>query len=286
MPAFRLSGCCHSFCLREHKVLRFMDMDNVGKCMNVGGDVYVRSQSLGDGPLVHGAYIQVEDEILTTDGAFAHIEFLDGSKFALSENTQLSVDVFCYRHEQHEDTAHFTIPFGKFVCISGQLSTSIDDFTIQANRTALSLRSARIASRIENTGDDLVTLLPQKTGLVGEVLAHTKAAVASIDRVYQTLRFGSVGADLSMPLTLPSQVVTKTYMGPGLECAFIEPATNEADVIDVFQPFDVLSDQFLERQFVSTHVYPSDIMKEESIQNDLLEDAFSGERFRLRDGER
>ncbi len=261
-------------------------MDNVGKCVNVGGDVSVRSRYLGDGPLVRGAYIQVEDEILTANRAFVHIEFLDCSKFVLSENSRLTVDAFCYRHEQHEDAAHFTIPYGKFICISGQIALSIDDFTVQAHRTTLSLRSARIAGRIENAGEDLVTLLPQREGPAGEILAHTKVAVASIDRAYQTLRFGGAGDDLSTPLTLPSRVVIETYMGPGLERAFVEPIFEEADVIDDFQPFDVLSDQFLERQFVSTHVYPSDVTREEPPHNDLLEDAFVGQRFRLRDRER
>lgn len=254
--------------------------------MNVDGDVLVRSQTLGDGPLVRGAYIQVEDQIQTAAAGFVHIEFLDGSRFAISENSQLSVDAFSFRHESHEDAAHFTISHGKFVCISGQLASSIDDFTIQLNNTTLSLKSARIAGRVENAGEDVVTLLPQKTGPAGEVLAHTKAAVASIDRAYQTLRFGGAGHDLSTPLTLPSQVVIKTYMGPGLENAFLDPVIDDADAINVFQPFEVLADHFLERQFVSTHVYPSDDSRQESPHNELLEDAFIGERFRLRDGER
>ena len=267
-------------------MLGFSNMENVGKCVNIGGDVSVRSRHLGDGPLVRGAYIQVEDEIQTADGAFVHIDFLDGSRLALSENSRLSVDAFSYRHEQHEDAAHFTIPYGKFVCFSGRLALGIDDFTIQANRATLSLRSACIAGWIDNAGEDMITLLPPGTGPAGEVLVHTKAAIASIDRAYQTLRFGGAGDDLSTPLTLPSQLVVKTFAGPGLEQAFVEPTLDEADVIDVFHPFDVLSDQFLERQFVSTHVYPSDVRREKYPDNELLEDAFIGERFRLKDGER
>lgn len=267
-------------------MLRFLDMINVGKCVNVSGDVSVRSQALGDGPLVRGAYVQVEDQIQTADASFVYIEFLDGSKFALSENSRLSVDAFGYRHEPYEDLACFTISYGKFVCISGATASSIDDFSIQLNNTTISIKSARLAGRIENADSDLVTLLPQRTGPAGEALAHTKAAVASIDRAYQTLRISGAGHDLSTPLTLPSQVVIETYMGPGLEKAFLEPVINGADIIDDFQPFDILNDQFLERQFISKHVYPSDVIRENPSNNDLLEDAFIGERFRLRDGER
>lgn len=267
-------------------MLRFHRMKNVGKCVNVSGDVFVRSQALGDGPLVRGAYIQAEDQVQTADASFVYIEFLDGSRVALSENSLMSIDAFGYRHKQYEDFAYFTISYGKFVCISGEHASRIDDFTIQLNNTTVSLKSARIAGRIENADSDLVTLLPQRTGPAGEVLAHTKAAVASIDRAYQTIRISGVGHDLSTPLTLPSQVVIETYMGPGLENAFLEPMINVADTIDDFQPFDILNDQFLERQFISKHVYPSDVIREEHSHNELLEDAFIGERFRLRDGER
>ena len=94
------------------------------------------------------------------------------------------------------------------------------------------------------------------------------------------------GHDLSTPLTLPSQVVIETFMGPGLEKAFLELVINGADTIDDFQPFDIMNDQFLERQLISKHVYSSDVIREEPSYNELLEDAFVGERFRLRDGER
>jgi len=259
---------------------------NVGKCVGVEGDVVVRSPTLGDGPLVRGAYIQVEDQILTRDNSFVHIQFLDNSKFALSAHSQLSVDAYCFGQDNNDDCAHFTIPRGKFVCISGDIALSMGGFTIQVRDTTFSLMAARIAGRIESKGDVIMTLLPQMTGPAGEVLAHSKTAVASIDRAYQTLRFGGAGHDLSAPLTLPSQMVIETYTAPGLERAFIEPVPDEADVIDLFQPFDVLSDHFLERQFVSTHVYPNDIRREKTPSNDLLEDSFIGERFRLRDPER
>lgn len=261
-------------------------MMNVGKCVGVEGDVFVRSPILGDGPLVRGAYIQVEDQILTRDNSYVHIQFLDNSKFALSAHSQLSIDAFSFAHENNEDAAHFTIPHGKFVCISGEIASNMGSFTIQARDTSFSLKGARIAGRIESNGEDIMTLLPQLMGPAGEVLAHSKAAVASIDRAYQTLRFGGAGHGLSTPLTLPSQVVIDTYAGPGLERAFVEPEPDEADLIDLFQPFDVLSDHFLERQFVSTHVYPNDIRREETSNNELLEDSFVGERFRLKDRER
>lgn len=261
-------------------------MKNVGKCVNVSGDVSARSKSLGDGLLVRGAYVQVKDQIQTADASFVYIEFLDGSRFALSENSQMSVDAFGYRHEPYEDFACFTVTYGKFVCISGAPASSIGDFSIQLNNTTISMKSARLAGRIENADSDFVTLLPQRTGPAGKVLAHTKAAVASIDRAYQTLRISGVGHDLPTPLTLPSQVVIETYMGPGLEKAFLETVINGADIIDNFQPFDILNDQFLERQFISKHVYPSDVIREEPSHNELLEDAFIGERFQLRDGER
>ena len=74
-----------------------------------------------------------------------------------------------------------------------------------------------------------------------------------------------------------------TYMGPGLERAFIDADIDETEVIDVFEPFDQLNDQLLERQFVSSHVYPTEMRSKDGKDNALLEDAFSGVRFRLSD---
>ncbi|MFB0952301.1 MAG: hypothetical protein QMB02_05965 [Rhodospirillales bacterium] len=163
-------------------------MINVGECVNVSGDVSVRSQALGDGSLVRGAYVQVEDQIQTADASFVYIEFLVGSGFALSENSQMSVGAFDYRHEHYEDFACFTISYGKFVCVSGAPASTVNDLSIQLNNTTIFMKSARLAGRIENPDSDLVTLLPQRMEPAGEVLTHTKAAVTSIDRTCQTLR--------------------------------------------------------------------------------------------------
>jgi len=53
-------------------------MKNVGKCVNVSGDVSARSKALGDGLLVRGAYVQVKDQIQTADASFVYIEFWMG----------------------------------------------------------------------------------------------------------------------------------------------------------------------------------------------------------------
>lgn len=261
------------------------DVPVIGHCTVADGGVVIEAPGGVEKPLIVDGKVRAGDRILTGDEAAASLKFIDGTHMILGAASTLIVDQFAYESDTEDDAAHLTLEMGTFVIETGDLGVSADTFLVYTGDTTLSLRSARIAVRVDPLGYDLVTLLPAKTGPLGEVLAHNKIGVQILNRSLQTLRLGGGEEDIPAPLTMPSGVVSETYGGPGMAEVLIPPDDTVTDDghADAFQPFETLPDRFLERQFMNRQVFPHDGPVKTGDGDGMLEDAFEGTRFRLAD---
>lgn len=257
----------------------------IGRCTAAGGTVMIEAPGGAEKPLLPGGKLRAGDNILTGDEAFASLKFTDGTHLALGAATTLVIDRFSFESDTDEDAAHLTLEMGTFVIEAGDLAVNADTFLVFTGDSTLTLRSARIAVRVDPLSYDLVTLLPPQTGPLGEVLVHNKIGMQMLNRSLQTLRLGDGEEDIPAPLTLPSGVVRETYGGLGMADALTprEDIGVDDDHADAFQPFKALQDRFLERQFIGRQVFPGDGAAKTGDGDRMLEDAFEGTRFRLAD---
>lgn len=263
-----------------------LNAEAVGHCDTSDGSVKICAPGGIEKILLPGGKLRVGDKTLTGADGSVSLNFDDGTKIVAGAHSILLIDAFAIE-ATNDAGIHFTLANGTFVIESGNLASGPDGFVIEAGDTALCLRSARIAVRVDPLGYDLVSLLPSRRGPIGEVLAFNKIASQVLDHAYQTLRLGGEGDDIQAPLTLPSGVVRETYAAPDLEQTLFPdcPDGAEIDYSEVFQPFQTLPDRFLERQFISRQVFPNDGPMISGEGDRFLEDAFEGTRFRLCDPE-
>lgn len=261
------------------------DVPVIGRCTVAGGSAAIEAPGGVEKPLIVDGKVRAGDKILTGDDAGAALKFCDGTHVVLGAGSTLVVDQFAYESDTEDDAAHLTLEMGVFVIETGDLAVRADTFLVFTGDSTLSLRSARIAVRVDPLGYDLATLLPAKTGPLGEVLTHNKIGMQMLNRPWQTVRLGGDEEDIPVPLTLPSGVVRETYGGPGMADALTPPDDDGADDghTDAFQPFEALNDRFLERQFIGRQVFPHDGPAKTGDSDRMLEDAFEGTRFRLAD---
>jgi len=260
-----------------------LDAEVIGRCDNSDGRVTVCVQGGIERPLLPGNSLHIGDRIQTGENSVVSLHFEDGTKIDAGAHSALLIDVFAIESDS-ESGIRFTLSFGSFVIESGNQVAGPDGFVVDVGDTALGLRMARIAVRVDPLGYDLVSLLPSQQSPAGEVLAYNKIATQIMDHTYQTLRLSGEDDDIPAPLTLPSCVVRETFSSAGLSHAlFAGDAALDEDYSENFQPFHTLADRFLERQFITRQVFPSDGPVITGDNDRFLEDAFDGTRFRLSD---
>lgn len=255
----------------------------IGRCLASDGPAMSAAPGGVEKPLLAGAPVHAGDRLVTREAAAVHVGFTDGTVLMLGADSAADIDAFAYESDSEEDAACLSLAMGTFLVETGDLAIAADTFLVVAGDSTMTLRGARIAVRVDPLGYDMVTLLPARTGPMGEVLVHNKIGVQMLSRGYQTLRLGGGDADIPAPLTLPSNVVRDTYAGAGFDDALRTDGAPDEDVSETFQPFRTLTDRFLERQFIARQVFPADGPQETGDGDAFLEDAFEGTRFRLGD---
>ncbi|MEX0695481.1 MAG: hypothetical protein WD075_13610 [Rhodospirillales bacterium] len=257
-------------------------IDQIGCCTSSNGTVTVTAPGAAAKPLLAGAGLHVGDRIESGENGSLQLHFNDGMTISAGPLGELHIDAFGISADS-DDSIHFSLFSGTFVIASGRAATGPDGFMLQAGDTALGIHHARVAIRIDPLGYDLVSLLPRLKGPTGEVLAFNKVGMVVLSEACQTLRLTGKDGDIPAPLTLPSSVIRETYVIPGLEMDLFPPVADldGDELAETFQPFQTLPDRFLERQFMPRQVFPNDGPVKTGEDNDFLEDAFVGTRFRL-----
>jgi len=238
-----------------------------------------------------GAQVFAGDVFSLDPDALLHIVFRDGTRiFTLGGALNIEEYVFA---KDEDDTATFTVDNAMFALAGGRIASGIDTLSVHAGAMSLSVRAARLIAKAGLDVDDMVTLLPTPSRGPGSVLVHNKVGVETLEVPFHTVRLSGAEGYLTQPMTLPQGVIADIYPAAELAAwlAPVEetPSPDEGIAGDGFAPFDVLADQLFERRFTVQSVFPSDQPVGQRAQNGpkngLLEDAFDGQRFRLKDDE-
>ena len=241
-------------------------------------------------PALGGAVFAGDVFSLDPDAAL-HIVFRDGTRI-FTLGGAFSIEDYVFTRNE-DDTATFAIDNAMFALAGGQIASGIDTLSVHAGDMSLSVRAARLIAKAGLGTDDMVTLLPTPSCGPGSVLVHNKVGVETLEMPFHTVRLSGAEGYLTPPMTLPQGVMADMY--PGAELALwlapveATPSPDEGVAGDSFAPFDVLADHMFERRFTEQSVFPRDqpggLGAESGRHNGLLEDAFDGQRFRLKDDE-
>ncbi len=238
-----------------------------------------------------GAAVCAGDIFSLDPGAALHIVFRNGTQIWTIGGT-LSIAEYLYAKDE-DDRAVFALDDAMFALAGGRIASGVDTLSVHAGWMRLSVRAARLIGKAGMGIDDMVTLLPTPFDGPGSVLVHNKASVETLEAPYQTVRLSGTEGYLTQPMTLPLGVIAEIYsdsaLAPWLTPVARASAPDEGITGEGFAPFDVLNDQLFERRFTVQGVFPRDHSLpgsgDRGHQNTLLEDAFDGQRFRLKKNE-
>jgi hypothetical protein len=266
----------------------------IGTCTHAEGVITLRRQDDTLARLKPGMDIFENEEVTTTGAGHAAIGFVDHGEIAIDPTTSLRFERYQYNRKP-DDSCRIKLFHGVIGLMDGRMATEPDALIIDAGPITLNVHAASLICRLAPNGVKAdVTLLSPSSSTCGEILVHNNVAIQTLNTRNQTLRTDGRYGYVSKPMIVTSNVLRETYKGPAVGpilqkiCDMArEDEEVELEVIydtdpQGFEMFRDLNDRLLERRFLTQHIYPGGEPEEDRYENELLEDAFDGERFRLK----
>ena len=133
-----------------------------------------------------GFELYMEDFLQTGEDGAMNIEFVDGTKFTLSPNSEAIIDEFAFDTSvvPIEIAMAVDINVGSFTYESGSISKMGGEVKISTPSATVTVQGTAFSGRGDVNGRTTITLLPDSTGNVGQVTVRNEAGASTITKAY------------------------------------------------------------------------------------------------------
>ena len=133
-----------------------------------------------------GFELYMEDFLQTGEDGAMNIEFVDGTKFTLSPNSEAIIDEFAFDTSvvPIEIAMVVDINVGSFTYESGSISKMGGEVKINTPSATVTVQGTAFSGRVDVNGRTTITLLPDSTGNVGQVTVRNEAGASTITKAY------------------------------------------------------------------------------------------------------
>ena len=148
-----------------------------------------------------GFELYMEDFLQTGEDGAMNIEFVDGTKFTLSPNSEAIIDEFAFDTSvvPIEIAMAVDINVGSFTYESGSISKMGGEVSISTPSATVTVQGTAFSGRVDVNGRTTITLLPDSTGNVGQVTVRNEAGASTITRAYTAVTVLSDSLKPSFP---------------------------------------------------------------------------------------
>ena len=133
-----------------------------------------------------GFELYMEDFLQTGEDGAMNIEFVDGTKFTLSPNSEAIIDEFAFDTSvvPIEIAMAVDINVGSFTYESGSISKMGGEVSISTPSATVTVQGTAFSGSVDVNGRTTITLLPDSTGNVGQVTVRNEAGASTITKAY------------------------------------------------------------------------------------------------------
>ena len=148
-----------------------------------------------------GFELYMEDFLQTGEDGAMNIEFVDGTKFTLSPNSEAIIDEFAFDTSvvPIEIAMAVDINVGSFTYESGSISKMGGEVSISTPSATVTVQGTAFSGSVDVNGRTTITLLPDSTGNVGQVTVRNEAGASTITRAYTAVTVLSDSLKPSFP---------------------------------------------------------------------------------------
>ena len=157
----------------------------VGEVKEVTGPTQIEKQSGGALNVDKGTGVESMDTVVTADGR-VNILFVDDTQVAITENSKLLIDEYVFDPATSNGKLSLKIAEGTVRYASGLIAhkdnTKVD---IQTPTATIGVRGTDFTMTVNEVGESLIILLPDKNGKVGKIEVSTAVGTVILDKAFQ-----------------------------------------------------------------------------------------------------
>ena len=136
-----------------------------------------------------GYELQMKDFLQTGEDGGMILSYIDGTKFTMGPNTELTIDQFAFDTSvvPIELAMNVSVNVGSFTYESGSVSTLGGEVNIAAGNASITVQGTAFSGTVDSFGSATITLLPDSDGVVGQVTVSNDAGSQTITNAFSSV---------------------------------------------------------------------------------------------------
>ncbi len=136
-----------------------------------------------------GYELQMKDFLQTGEDGGMILNYVDGTKFTMGPNTELTIDEFAFDTSvvPIELAMNVSVNVGSFTYESGAVSNLGGEVNITAGFATVTVQGTAFSGTVDTSGEVTITLLPDSQGDVGSVTVSNDAGSQTITNAYNSV---------------------------------------------------------------------------------------------------
>ena len=136
-----------------------------------------------------GYELQMKDFLQTGEDGGMILNYVDGTKFTMGPNTELTIDEFAFDTSvvPIELAMNVSVNVGTFTYESGSVSNLGGEVNIDAGNATITVQGTAFSGTVTTSGQTTITLLPDSNGNVGQVTVSNDAGSQTITNAYNSV---------------------------------------------------------------------------------------------------
>ena len=136
-----------------------------------------------------GYELQMKDFLQTGEDGGMILNYVDGTKFTMGPNTELTIDEFAFDTSvvPIELAMNVSVNVGTFTYESGSVSNLGGEVNINAGNATITVQGTAFSGTVDTSGKATITLLPDSSGDVGQVTVSNDAGSQTITNAYSSV---------------------------------------------------------------------------------------------------
>ena len=136
-----------------------------------------------------GYELQMNDFLQTGEDGGMILSYVDKTKFTMGPNTELTIDEFAFDTSvvPIEIAMNISVNVGTFTYESGSISNLGGEVNINAGNATITVQGTAFSGTVTSSGQATITLLPDSSGVVGQVTVSNDAGSQTITNAYNSV---------------------------------------------------------------------------------------------------
>ena len=212
----------------------------IGEFIQLTGPAQVDKKAGSSVDVSLGFKVESLDTIRTAR-ARANIKFKDETQVAITENSKLVIDEYVYDPNRGAGKMSMKIALGTVRYASGAIAkNNNENINIQTPVATVGVRGTSFSMTVDEIGQSLVILLPNRDGTVGEIRVESDAGQVILNKAFQSTYVSSSEGRPAQPTILnilESQInnlliVSKPEKSKDEDTDIFNGNDNEVDVLN------------------------------------------------------